>query len=142
MKFYHYIFLLFLFYPFISCSTNSSGNETSVTSNSSDKIEAYYFHFTLRCEACLNLEARAKESLETLYPDYLKAGLITFQALNLDYASSRELAKKLGVYGQTFLLVKGNQKIDLTTEGFLYATVKPEKFRDIINEKVAWLLTR
>ncbi|NSW94935.1 MAG: hypothetical protein HPY62_09560 [Bacteroidales bacterium] len=142
MKIYYYIFVLLLFFQFISCSTQSSGKETSVVSGNSDRIDAYYFHFTLRCEACLNIEARAKESLESLYPDYLSSGLITFQALNLDEAPNRELAKKFGVSGQALILVKGDQKIDLTNEGFLYATVKPEKFREIINEKVAGLLIK
>lgn len=142
MKLYSSILFLLLLFPFISCSTQSQGKEAPVISGNSDRIEVYYFHFTLRCEACLNIEARAKESLETLYPDYLKTGLISFQALNLDEAPNRELAKKLGVSGQALLLVKGNQKIDLTTEGFLYATVKPEKFKEIINEKVTDLLIK
>lgn len=142
MKRYWSLLILLFFVSFISCSTKSQGKEAPVISDNSDRIDAYYFHFTLRCEACLNIEARAKESLETLYPDYLKTGLITFQALNLDEAPNRELAKKLGVSGQALLLVKGNQKIDLTNEGFLYATVKPEKFKEIINEKVAGLFIK
>ena len=142
MKLYSLALAFLLFIPLISCSTQSTGSEAPAISGNSDRIEAYYFHFTLRCEACLNIEAKAKESLDALYPDYLKSGLITFQALNLDEAPTRELAKKFGVAGQALLLVKGDQKIDLTNEGFLYATVKPEKFKEIINEKVAGLLIR
>ncbi len=51
------------------------------------------------------------------------------------------IAKQLGVSGQTLLLVKGAQKINLTNEGFMYAVPKPEKFKEIINEKVEFLLT-
>ena len=91
---------------------------------------------------CRTIEARAKENLETLYPNQIKQGLITFQSVNLDEASSKPLTEKLGVSGQTLLLVKGDQKINLTNEGFLYAVVKPEKFREIINEKVDGLLIR
>jgi hypothetical protein len=68
--------------------------------------------------------------------------LITFQSLNLDEESTKPLAQKLGVSGQTLLLVKGDQKINLTNEGFMYAVVKPEKFKEIINEKVGGLLIK
>ena len=80
--------------------------------------------------------------METLYPNQVKQGLITFQSLNLDEATNKTLADKLGVSGQTLLLVKGDQKINLTTEGFMYAVAKPEKFKEIINEKVDGLLIK
>jgi hypothetical protein len=51
-------------------------------------------------------------------------------------------AQKFGVSGQTLLLVKADQKINLTNEGFMYAVNKPDKFREIINEKIEFLLTR
>jgi hypothetical protein len=115
---------------------------TAEDTSSSDKIEAYYFHFTARCTTCRTIEAKAKENLEILYPNQVKQGLITFQSVNLEEASSKPLAEKLGVSGQTLLLVKGDQKINLTNEGFMYAVVKPEKFKEIINEKVDGLLIK
>ena len=128
--------------PFLSCNAQPEKKEAKAASASSDKIEAYYFHFTARCTTCLTIEAKAKENLETLYPNQVKQGSITFKAVNLDDASSKPLAEKLGVTGQTLLFVKGDQKINLTNEGFLYAVVKPEKFREIINEKVDGLLIK
>jgi hypothetical protein len=128
--------------PFLSCNAQPSKKEVKATSVSSDKIEAYYFHFTARCATCMTIEAKARENLETLYPNQIKQGLLTFQSVNLDEASSKPLAEKLGVSGQTLLLVKGDQKINLTNEGFLYAVAKPEKFKEIINEKVDGLLIK
>jgi hypothetical protein len=126
---------------FVSCSAQPSDKkvENSVNSN---KIEAYYFHFTSRCVTCRTIEAKAKENLEVLYPEQVKKGLITFQSLNLDEESNNLIARKLGVSGQTLLLVKGNKKINLTNEGFMYAMVKPEKFKDVMNEKMELLLSR
>ncbi len=128
--------------PFLSVNAQSLKKEVKVSTSSSDKIEAYYFHFTARCTTCKTIEARAKENLETLYPNQMKQGLITFQSVNLEEASSKPLAEKLGVSGQTLLLVKGDQKINLTNDGFLYAVAKPEKFKEIINEKVDGLLIK
>lgn len=140
MKTYRLIIALLLIAPFIACTGQPSKKEVKTSDNNSDKIEAYYFHFTARCTTCKTIEASAKENLETLYPNQFKQGLITFQSVNLDEASSKPLAEKLGVSGQTLLLVKGNQKINLTNEGFMYAVVKPEKFKEIINEKIDGLL--
>jgi len=131
-----------LLIPFLSCNAQPAKKEAKITDNPSDKIEAYYFHFTARCMTCRTIEARAKENLETLYPNQIKQGLITFQSVNLEEASSKPLAEKLGVSGQTLLLVKGDQKINLTNDGFMYAVAKPEKFKEIINEKVDGLLIK
>ncbi len=142
MKTYRLIIALLLMVPFFACTAQPSKKEVKSSDNNSDKIEAYYFHFTARCVTCRTIEANAKENLETLYPNQFKQGLITFQSLNLDEASTKPVAEKLGVSGQTLLLVKGDQKINLTNEGFLYAVAKPEKFKEIINEKVDGLMIK
>jgi len=142
MKTYRFIFALLLMVPFFACTAQPSKKEVKESANNSDKIEAYYFHFTARCVTCKTIEAKAKENLETLYPNQFKQGLITFQSLNLEEASTKAIADKLGVSGQTLLIVKGDKKINLTNEGFMYAVVKPEKFKEIINEKVDGLLIR
>ncbi|QQS50919.1 MAG: hypothetical protein IPM71_15250 [Bacteroidota bacterium] len=112
-----------------SCNAQTTKNETKT--NTSDKVEAYYFHFTSRCVTCKTVEAEAKADIESLY-----GGKVSFQVVNLDDASSKTLADKLKVSGQTLLIVKGNTKIDITNEGFLYARSNPEKFKAIIKEKV------
>lgn len=142
MKTYRLIIALLLMTPFIACTSQPLKKEVKSSYSNSDKIEAYYFHFTARCVTCRTIEAKAKENLETLYPNQMKMGLITFQSINLEEVSSKPLAEKLGISGQTLLLVKGDQKINLTNEGFMYAMVKPEKFKEIINEKVDGLLIK
>lgn len=142
MKAYRLITAFLLLAPFIGCTGQTTSKEVVTAGNNSDKIEAYYFHFTARCTTCRTVEAKAKEDLESLYPNQVKQGLITFQSLNLEEAQYKTLADKLGVSGQTLLLVKGDQKINLTNEGFMYAVAKPEKFKEIIKEKVDGLLIK
>ncbi len=112
-----------------SCNAQTAKNET--ITNPSDKVEAYYFHFSSRCVTCKTVEAEAKADIESLY-----GGKVSFQAINLDDASSKTLAEKLKVSGQTLLIVKGDTKIDITNEGFMYARSNPEKFKAVIKEKV------
>jgi hypothetical protein len=142
MKTFRFIIAILLCAQVIACTAQPSNKQAKASDNNSDKIEAYYFHFTARCITCKTIEAKAKENLETLYPNQFKQGLITFQSVNLEEAPNKSLAEKLGVSGQTLLIVKGDKKINLTNEGFMYAVVKPEKFKEIINEKVDGLLAR
>lgn len=99
------------------------------------KVEAYYFHFSSRCATCKTVEAEAKSSIQNLYGEK-----VSFQTINLDDDASKTLAEKLNVSGQTLLLVKGDKKINITNEGFMYARSNPEKFKSIIKEKVDGLL--
>jgi hypothetical protein len=142
MKAYRLIITLLLIIPFFACTSQTSEKKALASNDNSGKIEAYYFHFTARCVTCKTIEAKAKENLETLYPNQVKQGLITFQSVNLEEDSNKPLAEKLGVSGQTLLLVKGDEKINLTNEGFMYAVAKPDKFKEIINEKVDGLLIK
>ncbi len=142
MKSLRLFLALLLFAPVIGCTAQPSNKETGSSDNNSDKIEAYYFHFTARCVTCNTIEAKAKYNLQTLYPNQFNQGLITFQSLNLEESVNKPLADRLGVSGQTLLIVKGDKKVNLTNEGFLYAVSKPEKFREIINEKVDGLLAQ
>jgi len=100
-------------------------------SQTSSKIEAYYFHNKTRCTTCKTVEAEAKADLKELYGDK-----VTFQALNLEEKSTEPIAQKLKISGQTLLVVKGDKQVNLTNEGFLYAVNDPDKFKKIIKEKV------
>ncbi len=114
-----------------SWSCNAQTDKKEASGNASSKVEAYYFHFTARCVTCKAVESEAKNNIESLY-----GGKVTFQSVNLDEASSKALTEKLKVDGQSLLIVKGETKINLTNEGFLYARNNPEKFKLIIKEKV------
>jgi hypothetical protein len=117
----------------LSCNAQTSKKTTQ--SSASAKVEAYYFHMSTRCITCKAVEAEAKKNLEALY-----RGKVTFQAINIEDVASKAIVEKLKISGQTLLIVKGDTKINLTNEGFLYARNNPEKFKSIIKEKVDGLL--
>lgn len=117
------LFISSIFFVNAQSGTKSSG------------VKAYYFHFTSRCETCRTVEAEVKADIQNLY-----GGQVSFQAINLDDASSKAIAEKLKISGQTVLIVKGDQKINLTNEGFLYAVQNPAKLKAIIKQKVDKLL--
>ena len=114
---------------------NAQTAKEEPTINASGNVEAYYFHFNTRCVTCRAVEAQAKADIESLY-----SGKIPFKAVNLDEASSKAIADRLRISGQTLLVVKGDKQIILTNEGFMFATTNPAKLKSIIKQKVDKLL--
>lgn len=115
------------------CSAQTSKKTTQ--SSASAKVEVYYFHMSTRCVTCKAVEAEAKKDLEALYGEK-----VNFQAINLEDDANKAITEKLKISGQTLLIMKGDTKINLTNEGFMYARNNPEKFKSIIKEKVDGLL--
>jgi hypothetical protein len=120
----------------IGISCKNQGVKKEITQNSgSTNVNVYYFHFTRRCATCLAVEENARKAVETLYANELKTGEYAFTALNLDEANNKEIAKSLGVGGQTLLVVRGDKKIDITSAGFLNAH-EPAKMKEEIKSAV------
>ena len=105
------------------------------------KVEVYYFHFTVRCPTCHAVEDNSKKALAALYPGQVKTGEYAFKGVNLEDAASKSIAKKLGVGGQTLLVVCDDKQIDLTSKVFLYAQ-DPIKIKAEIKKAVERVLTR
>ncbi len=103
-------------------------------------LQVYYFHFTKRCVTCNAVESETKIALEMFYSEQLKKGSIGFIALNLEEEDGKEMAQNLQVSGQTLMLVKGDNKVNLTTEGFMNARTKPDKFHEILKTQIDKLL--
>jgi len=127
--------LLSLTFSGVSCKGQTEKKQTIFPTSGKD-VEVYYFHLTTRCVTCKTVEAETRKNIEMLYAENVKTGNISFTSLNLEEATGKAMGDKLGVSGQTLLIVKGDQMINITNEGFLYAVSKPEKFREIIKEKV------
>jgi hypothetical protein len=95
--------------------------------NNETVVVAYYFHFTRRCETCKAVESVSSDALKELY-----GGKIILKSINLDEKGNEEMAKKLGVEGQSLLFVKGDRKVDITNDGFMYARTDPKKLKEKI----------
>jgi len=126
-----------LLIPLFGISCNAQTNQKTAPSVSTYvDVEVYYFHRTTRCATCLAVEAEARKNVEMLYAEQVKEGRISFTALNLEEATGRSMGEKLGVNSQTLLIVKGDQKINITNEGFLYAVSQPQKFAGVMKSKI------
>ncbi len=100
------------------------------------QVDVYYFHFSRRCATCLKVEKVTRESLESLFPDQVKKGEIAFQSINLDEEEGENLGEKYGIEGQTLVVICGDNRVNLTDKGFLYANSRPEKLKAEIKAAV------
>jgi hypothetical protein len=105
--------LLIVFLSSVSCNSQTNNQKVTQTVGSS-KINVYYFHFTRRCATCMAVEENARKAVEALYPNEVNSGDYSFTSMNLDEASTKEIADKLGVGGQTMMVVRGDKKLDIT----------------------------
>lgn len=105
-----------------SLSCNAQDNKKAEAKTAlTTKVEVYYFHFTRRCNTCESVENNARLAVEALYGDEIKKGDYSFKAINLDDEGSKAIAEKLGVGGQSLLIVCGKNKEDITSQGFMNA---------------------
>ena len=126
---------LAVFFTVLASLGISSQAMAQAQSEDAGLVKMYYFHFNTRCETCRALESEAQQDVQLLFGDD-----VTFTAVNLDKKEGEETGKRLGVNSQMLLIVKGDTRINLTNEGFMYALTDPDKFRDIIEAKIKPLM--
>ena len=122
-----------------ACNAPSSQDQSNASVGEGD-LQVYYFHFTKRCATCNAVENETNMVLEMFYTDQVKEGNIAFTSLNLEEEDGKEMAKQLNVSGQTLLLVKDEEMVNLTNEGFMNARTKPDKFHEILRTQIDKLL--
>lgn len=116
------LFVSILSIVFGSISCNNQGNNKEVAQAiSTSNVSIYYFHFTRRCATCMAVEENAHKAFEALYPNEVKSGDFSFTSMNLEEASTKEIANKLGVGGQTMMVVRGDKKLDITSAVWMAA---------------------
>jgi hypothetical protein len=122
-----------------SCNNQTKKNTSSVAEVSGE-IQVIYFHNTKRCATCNAVEDETKIALELYYKDQLSEDEISFTSLNLEEEDGKKMAETLHVSGQTLLLIYGENQVNLTSDGFMYARTNPSKFHEILKIQIDKLL--
>jgi hypothetical protein len=136
MKNLHLIIIAFLALTMnISCTGQAGEKKNTAAISESGPVEVFYFHNTRRCATCNAVEDVTRAVLAEQF-----GNKIAFTSYNLEEADGKGKAEDLGVTGQTLLIVKGEKKINLTNEGFMYARSNPEKLETVLVEKIQPLL--
>ena len=119
----------------ISCVDSSNKSDSTIDASGSSTVQVYYFHATRRCATC---EAVEKVTKETLAENY--GAKVPFQSINREEEKENPLVKKYEISGQTLLVVKGDQVVNLTNDAFMYARTSPDKLKAKIKETIDGLL--
>jgi hypothetical protein len=119
----------------ISCIAQTEKGSGKTTKASTENVEVFYFHNARRCITCMAVEEVSKQIVQELYKNE-----VLFSAYNLEKEDGRKKARALGVSGQTLLIVSGENRINITNEGFINARSNPEKLKQIMKEKIDPLL--
>ncbi len=82
-----------------------------------------YFHYAHRCATCNAVEKVTKEVVDKF------KGKIGFKSVNLDDNSTKKMAKKLKIDGNTLLVISNGKHHNLTQSAFLNARNNPEKYK-------------
>lgn len=135
MKTVKLILVLAAFFAGMTAFAGNNSIEESTQDKKEAKVNVYYFHTSARCVTCRTIEEEAKQDVKELFGD--KVGFVSY---NLDDEAGEAKGKELGVNSQMLLIVKDQQKINITNQGFLYARTNPEKFKQVIEEKIKPLL--
>ena len=136
MKITNLLAILMLMGIALSCSANANKEEkNSKEIKQAETVEVYYFHNTRRCATCKAVESVAKEAVEELDNEN-----VSFTALNVEKSEGKEKAEELGITGQTLLISGGDEKMNITQKGFLYARRQPEKLKELIHNKINSIL--
>jgi hypothetical protein len=116
---------------YMSCSSQNNANQKDKDTISDLELSVYYFHFERRCVTCKAVESVTEEALSDMY-----GATVPFISVNLDAEEGKEIAGKIGVSSQSLLIVKGDERFDLTAEAFMSATTKPEELKKILKDKI------
>jgi len=133
-----YAISLFLLFFSTSFTINAQDDKQQKKEQeiSIEKVKVYYFHNERRCATCNAVEEVTKTALNEYYPEQVKAGVVTFQSINIEDDENKSLAKELRISGQTLLIITDGKKKDLTNDAFMYARSNPDKLREKIRKTI------
>jgi hypothetical protein len=72
--------------------------------DSSDRLIAYYFHGTARCESCIKIETYSRSAIEAGFPDLLKSGRLEYRTVNTDIPANEHYLDDYQLYTKSVVL--------------------------------------
>lgn len=135
IAFFTGLILLSLF----SCNTeNREGTDTYIAD--ADYIQIVLFHLARRCESCNAVENETKVLLENEYGEEVASGKVKFIPLSVQSENGKKAARMLQAAGQSLFVIYGDSVADLTGSAFIYASIRPEIYRDALRKALDFAL--
>ena len=119
-------------------------SSTPTIKDASHTVIAYYFHRTVRCPGCLQIEFMADQAIRETFDQELKEGNLVWLVLNMEEPDNQEFVDEYDVDASTLLLTdsvsngKGRWK---KLEKVWELMREPEAFGRYVEKEVADYLT-
>lgn len=72
-----------------SSGVTEDQNASARTADSDAVLTAYYFHGTIRCQKCLEIERVSRETVESFYAEELADGRVLWRSVDFDLPENR-----------------------------------------------------
>lgn len=95
-----------------SCQDKNTKTELS-SEKTSPEIFVFYFHRTVRCSTCLEIEADTAKVLKENFPQFLADGFLKWVPFNMDDDGGEEFAKQFDITSNTLLLARISENKEL-----------------------------
>lgn len=70
------------------------------------KVIAYYFHVTVRCTTCRNIEAYSKEAIHKRFAKELASGQLEWRPVNVQLPENRHFVQDYQLFTKSLVLVR------------------------------------
>jgi hypothetical protein len=71
-----------------------------------DKVIAYYFHWTTRCQSCLDIERHSRNVMRERFVDELEAGRLEWHAYNMEQPEYEHFQAEFELSTPSLVLVR------------------------------------
>jgi hypothetical protein len=72
----------------------------------SPEVVAFYFHRTVRCHTCLQIEEWAKQAIESRFADEIASGIIEWRPVNIEEPGNEHYEKEFDLRTQSLVMVR------------------------------------
>ena len=128
---------------FILVSCNGKNNEKTsidVSDASTSEIEVIYFFGKQRCSSCVAMEKFAKEAIDSVFPEKINDGEISFKSIDITTPEGEKLADSFEVTSSSIFVVNNKsdkpEKVDMTAFGFRNARSNRQVYKQGIIDQI------
>lgn len=70
------------------------------------RVRVYYFHATIRCQACLTIEQYSTETMHSIFSNELRSGKIRWQVINFEDSLNEHYIDTYKLENQALIVAK------------------------------------
>ncbi len=109
----------------------------------SKRLIVYYFHRSIRCTGCENIEEAAFEAVSEDHQDDVERGILEWRSINIDEAEHEHFIEKYNIYYQELVFVEIGDDVTVRSDDIAEVWQhwnSKQKVRSVVNNLIdEWL---